>query len=276
MENKPKITVITVCYNCVSTIDQTIRSVVEQTYENIEYIIIDGASTDGTLDVIKKYENRIARIVSEPDKGIYDAMNKGIALASGEWIHFRNSGDFFLRKDSVERFFEQPVADDVSVVHGNCLYYDETGWFEQGPPSMRVSYKKEIPVLHPAAFVRTRLQKAMPFDLQYRSSADYDFFFKCCEQGLKFEYRPIAIVAFARGGFSSNWKRAYYEDCRVQGKYNRVMGGLRVKLDLYRRIMRREAIRVAHTRFFNLILKKRREKQGTTLLIHSNPLPTDF
>lgn len=224
---KDKISVVTVCYNSVDTIEKTIRSVVEQTYDNIEYIVIDGGSTDGTVDVIKKYADRIIYWVSEPDKGIYDAMNKGIAVATGEWIHFRNSGDFFLYRDSVKKFFAEPVDKEVAIVHGNCLYYDNEGWFEQTPPSLRVSYHKEIPILHPATFVRTELQKQMPFDLQYRSSADYDFFYKCCTQGIRFEYRPIAIVAFAQGGFSSNWERAYWEDCRLQGMTKKISGRVR-------------------------------------------------
>ena len=86
MKNNPLISVVTVSYNAVLTIEQTILSVINQTYPHIEYIIIDGGSTDGTVDIIKKYANRIAYWVSEPDKGIYDAMNKGVVVATGEWI----------------------------------------------------------------------------------------------------------------------------------------------------------------------------------------------
>lgn len=95
MDCNLKISIITVVYNGISEIEKTIQSVLNQTYPNIEYIIIDGGSTDGTIDIIKKYQGQLAYWVSEPDEGIYYAMNKGIQKATGEWIHFRNCGDYF-------------------------------------------------------------------------------------------------------------------------------------------------------------------------------------
>ena len=95
MNTPPLITIITVAYNAVKDIENTILSVLNQTYPNIEYIIIDGGSTDGTLDIIKKYEDKISYWVSEPDKGIYDAMNKGTLKATGVWLNFMNAGDTF-------------------------------------------------------------------------------------------------------------------------------------------------------------------------------------
>ena len=270
---KDKISIVTVCYNSIESIEKTICSVIEQTYDNIEYIVIDGGSTDGTVEVIKKYAKHIDYWISAPDQGIYDAMNKGIKLAHGEWIHFRNSGDFFLNKKSLESFFETPIPNDVIVVHGNCLYYDENGWFEQTPPSLRVSYKEEIPVLHPAAFVRLKVQRQNPFDMQYSSSADYCFFYKCCEMGYKFEYRPIAIVAFARGGFSSNWERAYFEDCRIQGKFDRIGSRIRVYCHYYNRKLR-EFIK---SFLMAIIPSYRKKKENMRLSVYSPyPFNTDF
>ena len=91
----PKITVVTVVYNGILTLDATIKSVISQTYSNLEYIVVDGGSTDGTLELLKKYNSQISIIISEKDDGLYDAMNKGIALSTGEWICFMNCGDIF-------------------------------------------------------------------------------------------------------------------------------------------------------------------------------------
>ena len=100
--NNPKISVITVCFNAVETIEETILSVINQTYSNIEYIIIDGASTDGTVDIVNKYRDKIACFVSEPDKGIYDAMNKAVKVAKGDWLFFINSDDVFINNECLQ------------------------------------------------------------------------------------------------------------------------------------------------------------------------------
>ena len=224
ISDKPKISIVTVCYNCVDTIEKTILSVIEQTYDNIEYIIIDGASSDGTRDIIEKYRDRISVIVSEPDRGIYDAMNKGIALATGEWIHFRNSGDYFLSKHTVEVVFSVYCREEFGVIHGDCFYVYPGYYVRRKPSVLTRSYKCDMPVLHPATFVRTILHKECLFDLSYRSSADYNFFYYLCERGIQFLYVPIVVASFAKGGFSSNWKRSFFEDRRIQGRSNGIIG----------------------------------------------------
>ena len=106
MKETPKISIVTVTYNCKDTVEKTIQNVLKQTYPNIEYIVIDGNSTDGTKEIIERYADRLAYWVSEPDKGIYDAMNKGIKAATGDWILFRNSGDYFFEPSTVEKVFD--------------------------------------------------------------------------------------------------------------------------------------------------------------------------
>ena len=120
--NLPRVSIITVCYNAVSAIQRTILSVLSQTYENIEYIIIDGKSTDGTLAIIKKYESRIAFWLSEPDNGIYDAMNKAINNATGEWVLFMNADDEFVDNKVVERFvFVVKTHKNYAVYYGDTI-----------------------------------------------------------------------------------------------------------------------------------------------------------
>ena len=119
--NNPLISVVTVSYNAVSVIEQTIFSVINQTYPNVEYIIIDGGSTDGTVDIIKKYADKITYWVSEPDKGIYDAMNKGIELATGEWINFMNAGDSFYSFSILELIFGQTIFSN-DIIYGDTLF----------------------------------------------------------------------------------------------------------------------------------------------------------
>src|SRR5438105_14705 len=117
----PRISIITVVYNNVANIEVTILSILNQTYKNIEYIVIDGGSTDGTLDVIKKYKDKISFWVSEKDNGIYDAMNKGIKVATGEWINFINSGDSYFDNDVLEKIMEAEYfnATSIDVIYGN-------------------------------------------------------------------------------------------------------------------------------------------------------------
>ena len=120
--NNPLISVVTVSYNAVTTIEKTILSVINQNYSNIEYIVIDGGSIDGTVDIIKKYADKITYWVSEPDKGIYDAMNKGIIVATGEWINFMNTGDTFYNENVFSEIFElNSYTEDVIVDVLNLL-----------------------------------------------------------------------------------------------------------------------------------------------------------
>lgn len=121
MMDTPIISVITVCYNAVANIEETMLSVLNQRYDKVEYIVIDGGSKDGTLDVIKKYANKLAYWISEPDKGIYDAMNKGIAKATGDWINFMNAGDKFINEEVLNKSFVSRYSDDVDILYGDVI-----------------------------------------------------------------------------------------------------------------------------------------------------------
>ena len=137
-----KISVVTVCYNAADTIERTMLSVLNQTYHDIEYIIIDGGSTDGTVDIIRKYADKIAYWVSEPDKGIYDAMNKGIKVATGEWINFMNAGDYYYSNEVLKNVFAISRYGDYLV--GIAVYPNGRYW---RPVRKDFSFKEMLPQL---------------------------------------------------------------------------------------------------------------------------------
>lgn len=234
----PKVSVITVSYNAIATIEKTILSVISQTYDNIEYIIIDGGSKDGTVEVIKKYSDKISKWISEPDGGIYYAMNKGIQLASGEWIHFRNCGDYFVSNDILSILFAGKDYSDIDIIHGNCIYFNSWGYRSYRPAIIQESYKVTMPVIHSSAFIRTELHKQWPFNTQYRSSADYDFFYRCLEANKVFYYININISLFNQVGFSTqNANLAYRENYHIQGRDRTVVGKALFRIIILYRIV---------------------------------------
>jgi glycosyltransferase involved in cell wall biosynthesis len=192
--NLPVVTVVTVVYNRKDAVRKTLESVVRQRYSNLEYIIVDGGSTDGTVDVIRAYEDKIDLWISEPDKGIYDAMNKGIRLASGDWINFMNVGDLFANDDTVSLFATLDVR-HADIVYGHAL-------IDYG--SFQTKYKihaldqmwKRSPFCHQATFSRVQLMKEYQFDRTYKLGADYDFFFRAYKAGKKFLYIDTVICMF--------------------------------------------------------------------------------
>lgn len=167
----PKISIITVSYNAIAGIEQTILSVINQTYQNVEYIIIDGGSTDGTVDVIRKYADKIVYWVSEPDKGIYDAMNKGIKKATGEWINFMNAGDCFYREDVISNVFGTNYPPEVFVVYGSVVTKSQN--LVQKPFGLK-DFCKCMAFCHQSAFVRK--SKQIEFNTSYPIAADYNYF----------------------------------------------------------------------------------------------------
>lgn len=147
----PTISIITVCYNAEKEIERTIKSVVSQTYTDKEYVIIDGASKDGTLNIINKYKDNIQKVVSEPDKGIYDAMNKGIKAATGEWIIMMNAGDVFASDTVLEEIFSTQIPEDKSFLYSDVLMHQGKNWqvcpmsFKGGALNHQcVIYKKKL------------------------------------------------------------------------------------------------------------------------------------
>lgn len=214
----PLVSIVTVTFNAIDTIEKTILSVINQDYPNIEYIIVDGGSNDGTLDIIKKYENRLSKWISEKDEGLYDAMNKGLRMATGTWISFKNSGDYFAEKKSLSKLFSDLIPEDVAFIYADCYRITEWGWKIEKPKDLSL-YKEVMPVIHPATFVRTSYHKKHPFDTRYRVCADYGLVFNAINEGEKFLYRPFPIVIFPTGGFSTlHWEDSYWGGLSIAGK----------------------------------------------------------
>lgn len=197
-----KISVVTICYNCEKDIQRTIDSVVSQSYSNIEYIIIDGASKDKTVDIIKANENNISVWVSEPDKGIYDAMNKGIRLATGDYINFLNAGDIYHSPESVSLMFNKPTNADI--LYGTIHFITQRKTIIVKPFPLKDLEKKMI-MGHPSVFAKGCVIKELMFDTSYRSSGDFDFLYRCYQQGKTFECRDVVVADFdGTDGISNN------------------------------------------------------------------------
>lgn len=201
---QPKLSVITIVYNNVRDIERTMLSVLNQTYPNIEYILIDGASTDGTKDIIYKYKSRLAQFISEKDKGIYDAMNKGLKLATGDYILFMNSGD--------EIYAPETVTDIFETAPGADIYYGETemfndNWQSLGQRRHRApecfswrSFKHGMSISHQAIYVKRSL--AEPYDLQYKYSSDIDWIIKAAKKASSIVNTQLYVAKYLVGGIS--------------------------------------------------------------------------
>lgn len=191
-----KITVITVCYNAVNEIKTTIESVINQTYSNVEYIIVDGGSTDGTIDIIREYESRITRWVSEPDRGIYDAMNKGIRIATGDYINFMNAGDCFVDNTILEQVSKRiPAGRTIDIIYGNSYKHDKLKKWKDYSHDFKVLHHHGA-FCHQSGFIRTDYHKSNLFDLKYKYFADFDFFHKSYMAGASFQQLDIFIADY--------------------------------------------------------------------------------
>ncbi|MDR2409413.1 MAG: glycosyltransferase [Bacteroidales bacterium] len=202
----PLITVITVVRNGEKTLEQTILSVINQTYKNIEYIIIDGMSTDSTLDIIKKYEDQIDYWMSEPDGGIYYAMNKGIDLAAGDWIIFMNGGDCFFETTSVSKCIKK--MDDKNVLYYGDVYWTVIRKIYCGTFSR---FKLAVQnICHQDMFYPRCIYKEYKYQEKYKPLADY-FYNISIYNKVPFRYLDETVAKFEYGGCSSMSKNKTFE-----------------------------------------------------------------
>ncbi len=195
-----KMSVITVVYNAVNTVERTIKSVLSQNYEDLEYVIIDGGSTDGTLEIIDRYKDRLGYFVSEPDNGIYDAMNKGIRACTGDVISILNSDDWY-EAGALEKIASEFEQNDAEVIFG-----DVNEWYETGAkryPFMGYDSIWHSFVHHPGMFVRSDVYKKFGlYNLEYSICSDGEFVLRTYSQGVKYLHLDSLVVNYSIGGSS--------------------------------------------------------------------------
>tara|TARA_R110001592_G_scaffold155601_2_gene385548 strand:- start:3688 stop:4431 length:744 start_codon:yes stop_codon:yes gene_type:complete len=205
----PKISIITVCFNAENTIEKTIESVTNQTYENIEYLIIDGQSYDKTLSIAGNYKSKISKIISEPDSGIYNAMNKGITLSTGDYLLFLNADDYLLSTTVVENYMAQ-ISDSKhsDIFYGNILIYNHLNgfgkiWKAHKKVTGKLLYNSTIP--HPSTiFRRAVFEDLGTYNESYKITADHEFYIKSFVNGKKFQHVNILTALFSIGGISTS------------------------------------------------------------------------
>ena len=221
----PKISIITVSYNAAKTIEQTILSVINQTYNNIEYIIIDGGSTDGTVEILKKYEDKIAYWVSELDNGIYDAMNKGIDIANGEIVGIINADDWY-EKNAIEISVNSLLKDEeLDGICGDIFIYMECSkctLVKRICSSTSLNLLKNgMTIMHPTVFLKKSFyDKYGKFDTKFRIAADYDLMLRASLKGANIKYIPMIISHFRLGGTSGNMRNTNIDLMKIRNKYN--------------------------------------------------------
>lgn len=252
LPNKPLLSVITVVFNGASTLEHAIRSVIEQTYGNVEHIIIDGGSTDATLDILRRYEDDIDYWVSEKDAGIYDAMNKGIALARGDYIGMLNADDYFANPSALELISNQLVANNVDAVF-SCLDIVDPSNLERVQRKYRISsfspFMLRIGVMppHPTFYCKKSCyEEAGPYRIDFRIAADFEMLVRLLlKHHITWAFIDEVTVKMRSGGVSSNgiksnWvvNREIIRACSENGLYtNALMLALKLPIRLLERIL---------------------------------------
>lgn len=202
---KATVSVITVTYNAADMLERTLRSIEAQRYAEMETIIVDGKSKDGTVDIIRKHEGAVSKWVSEPDGGIYDAMNKGVRMASGEWIIFMNAGDTFAGDDVLERIFS--TKQDADIIYGDVV---KGGNVKKAPEKYHPYHRMLF--CHQSSLTRRKLLLDCPFDTSHRLSADLKFFLTQYFRKARFHYVGFPIADFDTTGVSNSRRSAGLSD----------------------------------------------------------------
>jgi len=196
-----KLTIITVCYNAADDLKKTLNSVLNQTYTDFEYWVVDGGSRNHTVALLKEYKPRFEHAgipfhyLSERDNGTYDAMNKGVDLAHGEWINYMNAGDSFYSNDTLKLFFSHSIKNDSGILYGDTLQIFDFG---EGiaKPDDYIRDNPVMPFCHQSCFVRRDLMQKYRFDLSYRIIADHDLFYRMYKDGIVYQYIEETVARY--------------------------------------------------------------------------------
>jgi glycosyltransferase involved in cell wall biosynthesis len=223
-EASPSISIITVSYNARDTIERTIAGVLEQTYPRIEYVLVDGASTDGTADIVRAYGSRVAAWVSEPDGGIADAMNKGLACSTGELVLFLHADDYLRDDRAIASAVAEMAGPDADMYAFDILFGGTGNLSRRQPRGFTWHMYFKTGIFHQAAFCRRSLfERIGNFDTRFRIAMDYDFFLRAYRAGATLQRIPAAFSVMGDTGISSRrdwaslWER-FREERAVQAK----------------------------------------------------------
>lgn len=222
-ENRPLISIITVVYNSKKLLEKTINSVITQTYVNIEYIIIDAGSTDGTVDIIKKYEDNIDYWLSEKDEGIYDGMNKGIDKSSGEWIFFLNSGDLFKTKEVLAEIFDKPIYSQNSDILYGDIDIDYKTFKKHKKAGSLINITKKMQFSHQSIFIKRNIITKNKFDTSFRYAADYQMIYNFYKEGRAFFNTKKTVSIILPGGISDISQIDVFKEYSIVNKKNFVL-----------------------------------------------------
>lgn len=241
MRNKPLVSIVTVVFNGENFLEETIKSVINQTYENIEYIIIDGASTDGTVEIIKKYEDKINYWVSEKDAGIYDAMNKGIGTFKGDYINFLNAGDSYVNNEVLNNIFS--VSKDEDLIYGSISLHDANSNFlinvhPKKFTKFNLMFWGTGTLCHQAMFVSKKI--LVKYSLKYILKGELNWYFDLEKKIKNISIVDFPVVNYMLGGTGDiNYKLNRMETIKVMFKQNGIFGLLSIPFIVYGAIRKR-------------------------------------
>lgn len=268
-------TVVTVCLNAENDILKTIQSVLDQDFDDFEYLIKDGGSTDQTLEIARSFSADFEkrgipyRILSRPDSGVYDAMNQAVLESQGQWLSFMNAGDCFASSSILSRVYHSGALENADVVYGDVVYVNHSMyWYVKPQPISQMPYG--FPFCHQSTFTRVTMLVSTPFHTEYRICGDYHFFMQMQQQGRRFQYVPFAISKSGPAGISSDRLLNHQEALKMlESMPVREENAIRDRIKRLNAYKRREFFAVIYRKltpiwFQEFSRQRRRKKHGWT------------